>query len=244
MGVVLTCLTSCASFYQPTFYQVYTVEGSSCDQSKGRLVYQNDDCKISYNFWSEDGDVAFTFENTSGSDIFIDMRQSFFFCNQIANCYYSGRTYEYSSSVKQETYGLRAPMGVLATGSARAISVKEQEVLCVPKQSAIKLTRFSIRPTLVTSCNKEMIYPKDSMLVEMYQKENSPVVINNRISYSFDQDLKAKKQFDNVFWISNVENYSSSAVYKWKPYGAIDCDKEENTSYKVYAPNKFFKTYQ
>lgn len=277
MGVVLTCLTSCKS----TYYQVYSVKGEQCNQDSKWLSYQNEDCKITYDLWSESGAVVFSFQNTTDTDIFINMRQSFYICNNVANCYYSGLSHEYKSfqmgSVSGTlTKGLGFGVGVgigfsgvdmmgdpmnfsasasasafkiasmtksVSKGNSQSVRIQEQEVVCVPSKSSLVFYKFAINPPVYRDCIKASDSPADSVNLRTFQKENSPIVINNRISYSFDKDLKTQKQFDNVFWLNSVDNYSEKFATK-KVRKIVDCEKVDATYFKVAAPNKFYKAYK
>ena len=83
-------LTSCKTIG----YQVYEVKSPDLIQKNNSMVYENDECRVSYNLWERDGSVAFIFENKSDKDIFIDMSQTFFIKNGAAFDYYNGRLFE------------------------------------------------------------------------------------------------------------------------------------------------------
>ena len=248
MGVVLTCLTSCKS----TYYQVYSVKGEQCNQDSKWLSYQNEDCKIAYDLWSENGAVVFAFQNTTDSDIFINMRQSFYICNNVANCYYSGLSHEYKSFqmgsvsgtlTKASVFKIASMTESVSKGNSQSVRIQEQEVVCVPSKSSLVFYKFAINPPVYRDCIKTSDSPADSVNLRTFQKENSPIVINNRISYSFDKDLKTQKQFDNVFWLNSVDNYSEKFATK-KVKKIVDCEKVNATYFKVAAPNKFYKAYK
>lgn len=277
MGVVLMCLTSCKS----TYYQVYSVKGEKCNQGSKWLSYQNEDCKITYDLWSESGAVFFSFENTTDSDIFINMRQSFYICNNRANCYYSGLSHEYKSfqmgsmsGTLTKGLGVGVGLGVgfngvdlmgdpmhfsasasasafkaasltksISKGNSQSVRIQEQEVVCVPSKSSLVFCKFAINPPVYRDCIKASDSPADSINLRTFQIDNSPIVINNRISYSFDKDLKTQKQFDNVFWLNRVDNYSEKFATK-KSKAIVDCEAVEATYFKVAGPNKFYKAYK
>jgi len=57
MMVVVACmgLTSCKQLY----YQVYDVKSDALKQEDNSLVYENNDLKVMYNLWGENGSVGF-----------------------------------------------------------------------------------------------------------------------------------------------------------------------------------------
>ena len=84
------CLASCKS----TYYQVYDCGyDNSMKLQDNSLVFENEDCKVLYNLWSEGGVVRFAIYNKTNKDIFVNMSQTFFTKNGLANEYYQGRTY-------------------------------------------------------------------------------------------------------------------------------------------------------
>jgi len=83
-------VTSC----KVNYYQVYGVESNDLKQKDNSMVFENEDCKISYNLWGAYGSMAFIFENKTNQDIFIDLTQTFFIKNGAANDYYMNRSYE------------------------------------------------------------------------------------------------------------------------------------------------------
>lgn len=90
VAVLGLSMVSCKS----TFYQVYDVDyDSNMKMQDNSLVYENEDCKVLYNLWSEGGFVKFSIINKTDKDIFVNLTQTFFTLNGLANEYYQGRTY-------------------------------------------------------------------------------------------------------------------------------------------------------
>lgn len=72
--LLLISMTSCKT----NFYQVYTVETEGAEQVDNSLVFENNDCKVYYNLWSNNGKLSFVFLNKTDKDIFINLGQTFF----------------------------------------------------------------------------------------------------------------------------------------------------------------------
>jgi hypothetical protein len=231
------------------------------------MVFENEDCKISYNLWGEKGFMAFIFENKSDRDIFIDMSQSFFIKNGAAFDYFKDRTYETRSfasasvgySVSRTYIDLNGywpshyctPLAVSAKGLASAkagyssaITEKEKEFVCIPAKAFKVIDEYQIYPTFVQVCDKKVDFPKTSSTVKTYNQNDTPLKIRNRVAYSFKEDNKSLKFIENSFWLSSIQNYSRKAAIE------INKDKECYTGYKIKreffkigAPNKFYVTY-
>jgi len=89
-------LTSCAPIIH---YQVLKVNYDKLLPEKDALLFENEQCKVIYNFWEENGNIGFVFYNKSEKTIYIDKSECFFILNGIANDYFQNRTYTKSSSV-------------------------------------------------------------------------------------------------------------------------------------------------
>lgn len=61
----------CCHHAGKVFYQVYTVEAPGSVEKENALVYENEDCKVMYNLWSEDGYIGFIFKNKTDKDLFV-----------------------------------------------------------------------------------------------------------------------------------------------------------------------------
>jgi hypothetical protein len=87
-------LTSCAPIYN---YQVFKTESEDLTLKDDELIYEDSNCIVSYNLWSEYGNPSFTFYNKTDNLIIIDLADCFFTSNGIANDYFKNRTYTYTS---------------------------------------------------------------------------------------------------------------------------------------------------
>ena len=95
--VILTMsLVSCKSI---TYYQVYkTVPDSKIKMWDNELVYEDENCRVSYNLWSNGGNMGFLFHNKTSENIVINLDKSFFVRNGEAFNYYKDRVFTTSYS--------------------------------------------------------------------------------------------------------------------------------------------------
>lgn len=107
----LLLLSSCSK----VFYQVYNTEAPGMVEQGSSLVYENEDCKIMYNLWSEDGNAGFMMHNKTDEDLFLHLSQTFFIRNGEAFDYFKNR--EYSNT---ETVGVSS--GVAVGGAAYGLA--------------------------------------------------------------------------------------------------------------------------
>jgi hypothetical protein len=98
--VITWCLIGVSSCTTPNFYQIYKVTpvDDNIYVANKSLVYEDNNCKVAYNFWGEGGYAGFLMYNKTDKNIYINKAKSFFICNGIAYDYFLNRTFTQSSN--------------------------------------------------------------------------------------------------------------------------------------------------
>lgn len=270
MVIVGLYMTSCSSYYS-YYYQVYEVGTNDMKVQDNSLVYENEDCKVLYNLWSNNGELKFAVLNKTDKDIFVNMGQSFYVVNGQAVDYYQGREFS-SQSTTHADFMISSAIGTVGaygfwgndvymenvTAIADAMSAKlsktqsngvitrEKEIVCIPSKCFKVFNYYKVNPTFATTCENDKDFPKKSYKVGIYTHATSPLNYKNRIAYGFNKKEVADKHIDNEFWISSVTNYSENeATEKYKK--KTECYGQKTTSkarlFKVGGPDKFYKVY-
>lgn len=232
------------------------------------MVFENEDCKVSYNLWALNGSMAFIFENKTNKDIFIDMTQTFFIKNGAANDYFKNRTYETRTfdalslgySVSKTYIGIDGywpsqyavplfasakAMAKAQAGISAAVTVKESEYVCVPARSYKVLNYYNIYPSFEKTCDNKKDYPKNEATIKMYDEHNSPLKFKNKIAYSFQKSNSSLTHIENTFWLSTIKTYSKKgAIEKRKVQeGCGDINVHKREFFKIGGPNQFYTNY-
>lgn len=84
--LAIFALSSCSK----EFYQVLTAESKSVETQQTGMVYEDENCKITYNLWAPHGNAGFIFYNKTDKNIIVDLKECFFVFNGYANDYYLG----------------------------------------------------------------------------------------------------------------------------------------------------------
>ena len=195
------------------------------------LLFENADCQVSYNFWSDGGYVSFAFMNKTDKDIFINMNESFLVVNGNAHNYFEAQTYTYESAFATTIgYGerlcasLSGKTGVwsnkhytasaavaarISSGSAimNSVSRKEQEVVCIPANSFKTFSKFCLSPDIYQKCEEKVDYPSKKVSLAKFDSENSPIMMNNRMKKKKKKENR-DKQIVNASWHREIENSS------------------------------------
>ena len=264
--VIITSLFSVSC--TQSFYQIYTMDSKDLKMQDNSLLFENADCQVSYNFWSDGGYVSFAFKNKTDRDIFINMNESFLVVNGNAHNYFEAKTYTYGSAFAAsigygESLGVSlsgktgvwsnkhytASAGVAASITSKSaimntVSIKEQEVVCIPANSFKTFSKFCLSPAIYQKCVKKVDYPSKKVSLAKFDSDNSPIMMNNRLTYGFKSD-NMDKHIDNVFWLGEIENYSEkSAIERKSEKGCYDYLSKEIKVFKIGTPSQFYRHYQ
>jgi hypothetical protein len=107
-----------------------------------------------------------------------------------------GRSISYGNSV-----GIRGM-------ESKGVTFHEKPVVCIPPHSEKYFSEYSILENTVRFCEMKQDYPNSASETVMYQRDDSPVVFKNIISYFIDNE-EDSKLIENEFWISEIQNYTN-----------------------------------
>jgi len=266
IAIIAVILTSCASV--PTnFYQVYkVVPASNIALKNNALLYEDASCKVTYDLWSDGGNIGFLFANKTETNIYINLEECFFVRNGIANNYFKNRVYTTTSSFGSST-ALGASASRTITGvnyfdllqsnnlslnksvasvstSGSSVSINEDKIICIPAYSAKRISEYCISQSLYRDCDL-FIYPNKKQLKSVtFTADNSPIVCSNRIEYKLGQ-TGAPVKIENKFYISEISNLPETEIMTAEKDKNCGQEKMFSTSnyFKAVSPDKFYIKY-
>jgi hypothetical protein len=258
-----TLLNSCMS---PAYFQVYKTEPT--DKSifkKNLLVFEDVNCKVSYDFWSENGNVGFQIFNKTDKTIYLNLVESYFILNGIAFDYYKDRTFTKSTNVgsiasstvsesKSVTginyFDLLQTNKVNATNSVGVSSTNgysvtylEEKVISIPSNTSKIISEYSINNSIYRDCDLLKYPSKKEIKTKSFTKSNSPLVFSNRLAY-YVEDTQILIKFVNEFYVTEITNYPESEITEMK--SDEFCNQKSDTKkafFKDVAANKFYVKY-
>lgn len=230
--IAVFTLQSCAS----RFYQVYDVETENLKCDNKKILFENNECEITYHLWGRSGNLGFIFKNKTDKDIYIDLTRSFFIRNGFAYDYYSDKEYTKSTtgsigasatiaaSYQQEGYMLPlwiptsvtrggAITGETALSHSKSVTSKEAKQICIPAKSAKNIIGFNISDYVYFDCDdKAFNKPHKNSRTLTYTQKDTPLSFRNRIVYTFTNDITGTKTveettIDHSFWVKSLTNY-------------------------------------
>lgn len=244
-------LTSCSS----TYYQVYKAEaGENIKNTSNGLIYEDDNCRISYDLWNDGGSADFMIENKTEEDLHLHLEESYFILNGIAYDYFQDRVFMSSkgtaasrvnrSSNKTSLSGMNIfniwqtdsktleNESAVAISSGAGVSYREKEVVTIPAGTAKIFNEFQINNQLFRDCDLYKYPNKRQINTKSYSEANSPFVFGNLLAYSVGEE-EILRQIENQFYVSAITNYPEKEF--------VNTEKEEFCGDKGHNEIKHFK---
>lgn len=255
--------TSCQSTF---FYQVYQASYSEEIVYKDdRLVYEDENCRVLYNLWSDGGNIGFQLFNKTDSNLYLNLEESFFILNGIAYNYFKNRIYTTSTSsgitssrggnisnsitglnqfdqIQTNKISLTTSLGNVST-SGISFSYNEEKIVCIPSKTSKIISEYSINESLFRDCDLLKFPTKKEVVTKTFTKEKSPFVFSNKIAYSIGKNGSLLR-FSNDFFVSEITNYPENEVLESK-YDEFCGQKSLYMTYffKNTSANRFYLKY-
>lgn len=244
---ILLLLVSCKPCYQ-VFKVACTGKVITSDDG---VVYENEDCKIIYDFWSVGGQSGFKFFNKTNENITVLLDSSFLILNSRAFDYFQNRQYSISnktfagSNTIQATGYSRPRLNSSTSGSETNIGSTYQELpkSVVPPHAYKIVEGFSICTERYRDCNLFTIpsSPKKAKPAT-YSLSTSPFVFKNIITYKKAGSLRT---IENEFYVNQITNFTESEIFK-NAFPKF-CDQTSSTLtqfFTVESPDRFYLKYE
>ena len=262
--IVLSVLT--LSSCRTTFYQVYrAVPSDRSMANREALVYEDENCEVTYNLWSHGGNMGFAFFNKSKENIYLNLDECFFVRNDVANDYYLDREFTQTSNVGSKSSRKKGAsvaltglnfLGLiqsnkdaaevsesLMTSFGSSVLVKEKKIITIPPGTLKFISEYNINESLYRDCDL-LKYPRRKQVKTLhFMKEESPFVFSNRITYRVGESAEPV-QFENQFYVSEITNYPEKEVVDYESDEFCGEKSEEKYNFfKIKSPDRFYIMY-
>ena len=246
LPIITLLFASCA---MTNYYQVYNTHVDNGTVNKSNVVFEDNNCSVYYNLWTEGGDLAFSIYNKTESDLTVYLTKTFFVLNGVAYEYFQNRTFSKSSNsgTTVTTYNNPYYWNYNATKVAGTNSISfstsysEKPELTIPPKTLINISEYKVTNALYTNCNLAKYPSRRSIRTLKYSKENSPFVFYNLITYSTKSDTL---RLENRFYVNEITNYPANELFTKIDTSA--CGKKLDFPIQVFKnemPDKFYIKY-
>ena len=207
------CMVSCAPYIQVATLNSDTVQLSD----KGEFYYENEVARIDYYFnVKENGLFSFSIKNLTAEDIYVDMAKSYFINNGIATDYYGRSTTVTVGKSFSDSYSFGEHVSSTYTTIQSVSETKTAaSYVGIPGESARVFTGFMISDTHYTEKGFEEYPYQGYPEVREFNKDESPLVIINRITLIVDgEDIVIENKMYATKYVNALDNVYAG----YRPY--------------------------
>lgn len=239
----MSTLASC----QPiVYYQlVNTKPVGNLTKTDNAVVYEDSNCRICYDLWSNGGTTCVRFENKTDEDIYLDLSGTFYFMNGQAFDLYTGTTVTKSISVSN---GGWSSAGNHQINQSTVVSQSRQiETIPARMYKIIEATDVTVMSALYRDCNLWLVPSKKNISSSTFSQSDSPFTFGLRFTYYVGQSSEPIR-VKNEFYVEKMTNYPQSLFQEYindKDYGCSDekLPSKKVTNYFFAAPDAFYFKY-
>lgn len=206
------------------------------------IVYEDEHCTVAYDLWTDGGNPGFWFRNNTDEAIYLHLDKSFFIKNGVAYDYYLHRIYGAESQRTVTSSNRIGTVGVM-NSSSEGLNRKEKEVITIPANTRKKISEYSVSWLRITDCDLPNYPTRMNIQTKGFDKDGSPVVFSNRISYSLG-DEEAIHSIENEFYVSEVTNYPERAVFEDRYVTYCEGRVVRRRFMKYASPDAYFLRYE
>ncbi len=233
--IILSFLTSCSDLL---YFQEFKVASVGGKENSDGIYFEDANCEIKYNFWSDGGNAGFEVFNKTESNLVIDLNKSFFIKNGSAYQYFQNRTFGNSSGtsieasqsvnnyVMRTNYSSRAKAAVYKSSSTEYI---EKEFVTIPPKTRVSIVEFKIETERYSNCDLKKYPSSKEVKPLIFMQNGSPVIFKNIIVYSI---ASTPVTVEHNFYVTEIKNCSEKVYMETRTKDG--CGRSYVTPKKVF----------
>lgn len=208
---LLLILYSCNSYLQ-----IHNISSELVPIKSNQYVYENDTVKVTYNFWNSNGIMSFTLNNKLNIPIYIDWKKCSYISNSFKSDYWTdieyattkslNNSYFYNPNIKSKNQNL---LGT-TFGTSSTTTKRDERITFIPPKSYISKSDFVIYPFQEVDLSKGALLDSNlesenkKVFFKTFNKQTSPVVFRNFLSYSVSESFLSELYIDNEFYVDSI----------------------------------------
>lgn len=236
------------------YYQVYQTNSKTVQlKDNNALVFEDNNCRISYNLWGKYGNAGFSFYNKTNETITLLLDDSFYVINGNAYDYFQNRIFSNSSNSSSSTTSSSSvtlwsrltvsnfASNTLVANTASGVERIEPRTIAIPANTSKTISEFDINQTIFRDCDLLRFPSSKQTSSKSFSEETTPIKFYNSIAYKMGDKVNKVK---NDFYVSNITNIAEKDILKDVKNNF--CGQKNGSIQKVFkesGPDKFYITY-
>ena len=218
LPIILSFLTSCSDLL---YFQEFKVASVGGKENSDGIYFEDANCEVKYNFWSDGGNAGFEIYNKTESNLVIDLNKCFFIRNGYSYQYFQNRTFANSSATSVE-----------ATNAASNYIMKAR----------VSIVVFSIQNDRYTNCDLKKYPSSKEVKPLIFMQNGTPVIFKNIIVYSI---ANTPVSVEHNFYVTEIKNCSEKVYMETRTKDG--CGRSYVTPKKVFKneeASRFYLSYE
>jgi len=225
-----------------SYYQLYKTESVASGNDSTTTIQETDDMRVTYDLWTNEGSSSFVVYNKTDRNLYVDLSNTHIIVNGFATTYFQNRsvTTSYSSSygTKSANYAFTGYVASTETAASSdtygsSILYNEQELICIPANSAKRIYGFALISSLYRDCDLLRYPSRKRIKTKSFNLDSSPIKFRFVIPYGFNKDKNMTlSKIEKEYWVSEITNYPSNEFYDH--VYPVYCGERSNSSRRKY----------
>ncbi len=248
LPIILSFLTSCSDLL---YFQEYKVASVGGKENSDGIYFEDANCEVKYNFWSDGGNAGFEIYNKTESNLVIDLNKCFFIRNGYSYQYFQNRTFANSSATSVEATNAASNYIMKTSISSRtkaavfksnSTEYLEKELVTIPPKARVSIVEFNIQNDRYTNCDLKKYPSSKEVKPLIFMQNGTPVIFKNIIVYSI---ANTPVSIEHNFYVTEIKNCSEKVYMETRTKDG--CGRSYVTPKKVFKneeASRFYLSYE
>jgi hypothetical protein len=231
--------------------QLVTLKSSTKLLTDNNLVYSDSLVRITYNFYSPNGQLKFRIFNNYSKPIYIDWKNSMYIASSNNRQSYWSDKSTFKGSTQATDIAWTSWLST-NSGTIQGDIMKPERITFLPPGTEVEVSKYHISngeklemPIKNETLKEKINWKKSEKLVEIkhtsFDIDNTPLNFRNYLTISLSEDVKEPIHYDFGFWISELQEMNAKQLVGDFLYQTNMDSVDMNSNYHPYKmPNRFF----
>lgn len=236
------------------YYQLYTLKtDDKLLDFNDAIVYEDFLIRLTFDFWSDGGDLDFQFYNKTDENLIVNLDSTFFIKNYYAYPYFINKYTQHSflegyTNNNEKISKMKKVISIenienFTSQSTSVTKIEERQIIIPPK--SYRFVRCDLPISVEYILNKgQRKYPDDydEITKVTFTKFDTPILFRIRLSYQNSTKSICNSE-DFEFYISEITNYPDYLFFIEENSMGFSKDNYKKHKYNFKAANKYYYSY-